>query len=100
MDTKEMKEGHAECGNCGHGMGGGCYGHRRVGRIIVSILATIFIFWAGVQFGELKGMLHSGYGYRMMGAYGDSAGQNYVYGTPGGMMGGWLRAEVSTTTAR
>ncbi len=102
MDTKEM-QGDSECGGCGeckHGMGGGCCRHRRIWHILVKVLVALFIFWAGVQVGELKGILRGygyGGGYGMMGAYRDNAGQNYFYSNaPGGMMGGWLRTGTST----
>jgi len=100
METKDMK-GHSDCGGCGHGMNGMC-GHGHWGHIIIKILVAIFIFWCGVQFGELKGILHGGnsYGFRMMGAYGDSTGQNYFYGgVPGGMMSGWSRGSVIVESA-
>ena len=101
----EMKEKGMECEDCRHGAAGGCCRHQRIGHILIKVLVALFIFWAGMQFGELKGMLRGGwgggYGYGMMGAYRDGAGQNYFYSNvPGGMMGGWLRAEVSTTTAK
>jgi len=42
-------------------------------HIIIKILVAIFIFWCGVQFGELKGAFHGGYpGYRAMGLYGSN----------------------------
>ena len=103
---KEM-QGHecGDCGECKHGMGGMC-GHGHWKHILVKVLVALFIFWAGMQVGELKGILrgygYGGYGYGMMSAYRDGgAGGNYFYGSaPGGMMGGWLRAEESTTTVR
>ena len=70
---KEMKEGQecGHCGMCGHGRGGMC-GHHLM-HVIVKILVAVFIFWCGVQFGELRGMLHGnysdGYGYGMMGGW-------------------------------
>ena len=72
MENKDMQGGsQCNCG-CGHGMGG-MYGHRHGMHILVRVLVAIFIFWAGVQFGELRGMLHgnysNGYGYGMMGGW-------------------------------
>ena len=96
MDTKDM-QGHAECGGCGeHGM---C-GHGHWGRRIVKILAVLFIFWLGVQYGELKGMLRATYsngGYGMMGSYkGWNQGDEQF--PVGGMMGGWFRGASSQST--
>lgn len=64
-------------GMCGTGM---C-GHGHWGHIIIKVLVAIFIFWCGVQFGELKAALHGGY-------YGNSG--NYGYG----MMSGWAQRVV------
>ena len=91
METKEMREG-AECEKCGHCFMHG-HGRRHWGHILVKVLVAVFIFWCGVQFGELKSVLHGGYGYGyngygMMGSYTTGKGQNYYYG-PGGMMG-WV----------
>lgn len=100
MDTKDMKEhsGCGDCGSCGHGMGMGMCGHTHWAHIIIKIFVAIFIFWAGVQFGELKGMIraeYSGYGYGsgygMMGSY-----DGRFFGP--GMMGGWIQTVTSTST--
>lgn len=69
-------------------------------HVIIKICVALFIFWCGVQFGELKSMLRSafhtgGYGYGMMSAYGIDRGQDFYYGGPA-MMGGW---SYSTTAA-
>ena len=77
MDTKEM-HGHEGCEMCGRGMGMKCCGRGHWVHIIVKILVAVFIFWCGVQFGELKGALHDRYPQQ----YG-----NYGYG----MMGGWTQ---------
>lgn len=59
------------CGHHDHGMCRGMHGPHFWIRVIVKILVAIFIFWCGVQFGELRGMLHGGYpNYRMMSPYG------------------------------
>ncbi|MDE1919568.1 MAG: hypothetical protein KGH56_02595 [Patescibacteria group bacterium] len=99
MDTKEMqgKEECGGCGGCGHGMG--CHGHARWARILVKVLVMLFVFWAGIQLGELKGILYAeygNYGYGMMGGLYDGRGQ--AYGP--GMMGEWSHADgwQSTTT--
>ncbi|MFA5942060.1 MAG: hypothetical protein WC798_00065 [Candidatus Paceibacterota bacterium] len=81
----EHKAGNGECAKCGMGM---C-GEKHWMHVVIKIAIALIIFWAGVQFGELKGMLratyggYSGvnYGYGMMGSYGTG---NRVYGP--GMM--------------
>jgi len=56
------------------------YGNHHWVHIVIKIAVALIIFWAGVQFGELKGMLHGGYGYRMMGSrVGNYSGQNMMY---------------------
>ncbi|PIR82936.1 hypothetical protein COU19_03300 [Candidatus Kaiserbacteria bacterium CG10_big_fil_rev_8_21_14_0_10_56_12] len=70
MDTNRSEDGHGHhngvmCDACGHG---------HWGHVAVKVLIAIFIFWCGVQFGELKGALHGGYS-----SYGGSYG-------PAGMM--------------
>ncbi|OYV63817.1 MAG: hypothetical protein B7X03_00050 [Parcubacteria group bacterium 21-58-10] len=73
-ETKEMREGREGCGHCGH-----CWhGRHHWAHIAIKILVAIFIFWCGVQFGELRGMLH--------GSYGNGYG-GYGYG----MMSGWTQ---------
>lgn len=100
MDMKDMKD-RSECceyESCGHGMGFCGHGHWM--HIIIKLFIAIFIFWAGVQFGELKGYVRAefqqnyGYGYGMMGVYdGRFLGPN--------MMGGWVKTTaVSTSTPR
>lgn len=95
MDIKDM-QGHTECGGCGGcGEHGKC-GHGHWGRMIVKVLAVLFIFWLGVQYGELKGMLRATYlngGYGMMNSY---DGRDWGYGP--GMMGGWFRETSSQST--
>jgi hypothetical protein len=69
MDGMENKDtqGHSNtCAMCGYGMGGMRMGGGHWGHIIFKILVALFIFWCGVQFGEVKGMLRAGYGYGMM----------------------------------
>ena len=76
MDTREG-QGHSGGSNwskCGHDMCGGMCGRHHWKHVLIKILVALFIFWAGVQFGELKGILHGGYasygnysGYGMMG---------------------------------
>lgn len=77
----------------------GCCGRsgRHVAHIIIKICIAVFIFWCGVQFGELKALLHRDflpYGYGMMGGWG---GQDQIFSTDGyGMMGG---LDTNSTTA-
>jgi hypothetical protein len=58
--------------------------------MVIKIFIVLFIFWAGVQFGELKAAVDNftagdmGYGH---GAY-------YLNSAQGGMMGGWSTSAV------
>ncbi|HEY5383364.1 MAG TPA: hypothetical protein VIJ88_02310, partial [Candidatus Paceibacterota bacterium] len=61
MDMKEPGEG------CMCGM----WGHHHWGHMVIKLFIVLFIFWAGVQFGELKatvdnyengGMMSGGFG--------------------------------------
>jgi hypothetical protein len=53
--------GHNEhCGKC-HGAWGDMGGTGHWGHIAIKVLVALFIFWCGVQFGELKGIMHGGY---------------------------------------
>jgi hypothetical protein len=96
---KDVQDG--DCLLCqGHSMWGRTCGRGHWGHIIIKILVALFIFWAGVQFGELKSVLraaYSNYGYGMMSSYGGNEGQSYYYG-PSGMMGGWFAGAVSQST--
>lgn len=98
METKEMPIGSNDCRTCQcHGTGGGMCGHHHAGHIIIQILVALFIFWCGVQFGELKGMFNRGYAnYGMMGSYG--AGGPWYRGGPA-MMYGDAYGSASQTTA-
>jgi hypothetical protein len=104
MDTNGMQgndmKGHCDmCGghaNCG----GRCRQHHWM-HIIIKILVALFIFWCGVQFGELKGILRAnygyGYGYGMMNSW---DGRNQGYSVPV-MMGGWTyTTALSATTTK
>lgn len=54
-------------------------GHRHWGHVLIRIVIAIFIFWAGVQFGELRGMLRSEYyGHGMGGSYGSQWGKPFM----------------------
>jgi hypothetical protein len=53
--AKDMDKEHGEGCECGchGGMCGGMWGHHW-GHMVIKIFIVLFIFWAGVQFGELK----------------------------------------------
>ena len=62
MEKKEkITNGGDMCTECaGHtGMYHGCRGQYHWVYMIVRIVIVIFVFWCGVQFGELKGMIRS-----------------------------------------
>ena len=62
-----------------HGAWCDMHGHSSWGNTVVKILLALFIFWCGVQFGELKALVHGG-GYRMMDAsYGGPGMMNVRY---------------------
>ena len=65
------------CGN--KGMMHGMYHHRGGGRILGAIIITLFVFWCGVQFGEMRSYFHNGggYGYGMMRGGWDGYGYGY-----------------------
>lgn len=89
---EDMKGGN--CSMCDtHGFRGGMCRQHHWMHIIIKILVALFIFWCGVQFGELKSLLHSGY-YGMMSSRGE---WGQIYRTPG-MMGGWTYTTASGTT--
>ncbi|MDB5224476.1 MAG: hypothetical protein JWO43_98 [Candidatus Adlerbacteria bacterium] len=44
----------------------GCMGGRHWGHMLVRILIVLFIFWAGVQFGELKATVENNFGNNMV----------------------------------
>lgn len=91
-------------------MSGDMCRHRHWQHIIIKVLVALFIFWAGVQFGELKALVHSylgGYGgYGMMGWAAQSDQEyfrspammyNGVYGTGAPVQ---VRTMMGTTTVR
>jgi hypothetical protein len=69
------ENGNSECERCGWN------GHRHWRHVIIRILVALFIFWCGVQFGELKAIIQTaagyGYGSHMMG-WGTELNQGYV----------------------
>lgn len=96
-----MEDGCSMCSK--HHMQGGMCGQRHWMHVVIKIFIALFIFWCGVQFGELKSMIRAaylggGYGYGMMSSYGIDRNQGQ-YGVPGGMMNGWLYRETSTASA-
>ena len=70
------------------GMSGGCacpmcWGSHHWGHVLAKVLIVLFVFWCGVQFGELRGLLRSsfergGYAPMMYGQYGEGA-PNMMY---------------------
>ncbi len=105
MDTKEMRGESESCKKCHcHGVWGEMCGNRHWGHVIIKIFVALFIFWCGVQFGELKGMLdrgYSNYGYGMMGSYGE--GGQWYRGGPAMMYGdiyGTIPQATATTSRR
>jgi len=95
-----------ECPMCEKGlMGGGMCGQHHWMHIIIKIAVALIIFWAGVQFGELKSIVRNayyggGFGYGMMSGYTGNRAQTYFVGGPG-MMGNWAyTTDPATTTKR
>jgi len=90
----DMKE------NCPMCEKGGMCGQHHWMHVIIRIAVAILIFWAGVQFGELKSIIraeYSNYGYGMMGSYGGQRTQTYYVGGPG-MMSNWGYTTASAPT--
>ena len=94
MDMEDMKEGKEEmngkkcmmCGGMHEGCGCSCCGgwgwhgrrHHHGFHILVKIVILVLVFWAGMQFGELRsftrgGMMRGDQG-AMMGGYGYGGG--------------------------
>lgn len=63
------------CGMCG----GGLWGHHHWGHMLIKLIIVLFIFWAGVQFGELKSMVENSYYSGMMGGWGGQGGNMMYY---------------------
>ena len=85
MDENQM-EGHSggcNCSKCccGHGKFGGNDMHGMCGRrhwmhLLIKILIAVFIFWCGVKFGELQGMIRADhYNYGNYSGYGMTQNQ-------------------------
>ncbi len=77
MDTKEMNMNGEHGKKHHHDLVGDMAGCGHWGHIVIKILVALFIFWAGVQFGELKAMVR--------GAYFSAPGNAAPYG----MMDNW-----------
>ncbi len=84
--------------NCAACEKNGMCGQHHWVHVVIKICVAILIFWAGVQFGELRALLRidlGGYsGRSMMGAYG---GRDQVYIAPP-MMTTWATSAVKTAT--
>jgi hypothetical protein len=90
-----MANGDKEKEGMGHGMCMGCgmCGHHW-SHMVIRVLIVLFIFWAGMEFGEVRAMLradgYGGYGQMMM----SDGGNPY-----GGMRGGMGMMDGRTTTS-
>lgn len=58
----EKKEKQSECASCSEGSGWGCCMRGHWAHQFMRIAIVLFVFWCGVEFGELKGMIKSQYG--------------------------------------
>ncbi len=76
------------CSSCG----GGLWGHHHWGHMLIKLIIVLFIFWAGVQFGELKFMIQNSY-YGGMGGFG---GNTFYTTSARGMMEGALSTPASS----
>jgi hypothetical protein len=65
MDNNAMHGRNEGCDMC---QGHGSWNHHHWRHVIIKILIALFIFWCGVQFGELKAMIRAAYGYQGYGA--------------------------------
>jgi hypothetical protein len=93
--TCAMCEGKGHCGGgmCGNMMQGGCcgYGHHSwARRLIIGVVIAIFVFYAGVKFGEMRSYFPGS--YMMRGYFRDSGEFPY-------MMGEW-GVQSATATPR
>jgi hypothetical protein len=64
MDNNLMQGRSEKCDMC---QGHGAWNHHHWRHVIIKILVALFIFWCGVQFGELKALVHAAYGYQSFG---------------------------------
>ncbi len=54
--------------SCGEaGMSCGMCGHHHWSHWVVKAAILLFVFWAGMEFGEVRALLHSDYSYRSFG---------------------------------
>ncbi len=92
---KETKGEMCMCGNC---QNGGMWGHHHWGHMVIKIFIVMFIFWAGVQFGELKAAVEN-YTMGGMGGYGNHVFFSTASMQPG-MMGNttWAQPAAGTIT--
>lgn len=88
MENMESCKG----GVCGTHM---CSSHMR--HVVIKIVVAVLIFWCGVQFGELKSLLHEGrYDRGMMSSYNARVYQDGATVEP--MMGGWVTTQAPAAT--
>lgn len=106
--NESQGHGAGKCDNCHeHDTCGGMCWHHHGRHIIIRILVALFIFWCGVQFGELKSSIRGefnqqGYGYPMMGwttrAYPGAYGPNMMYTVSQEAVAPQAQAPAKTTT--
>jgi len=87
------------CSNCPfYSVCSWAHGQHHWMHLVIKIAIAVFIFWCGMQFGELRAALHGNYGnYRMIGSYGE--GRNAMYGGGPIMMNRGTSATVVSPTA-
>ena len=74
------------------------WGHHHWGHMLIKLIIVLFIFWAGVQFGELKAMVQNSYYGGMMGGWGEYSRAYPVQGTT--MEGSWATPASSGVTVQ
>lgn len=57
-------ENDKKCECAGHGMGCGMCGHHHWSHLVIKALIILFVFWAGMEFGEVRALVHGNYGYQ------------------------------------
>ncbi|MCX6786675.1 MAG: hypothetical protein NTU85_02585 [Candidatus Kaiserbacteria bacterium] len=89
----------SDCKCSFHGICHGIHSHHWM-HLVIKIFIALFIFWCGVQFGELRTTIHGGYGnHRMMGSYEQSRNMMYYGGGPVMMTGQSTVPQKSASTA-
>lgn len=101
--------GHVKGCMCGACQGGGmmgcdsCWGHgyrpHSGLHMVMRIFLVLFVFWAGVEFGELKEKIRNQEEYMMMGEYGGNWNQQY-YDIPRMTSAPTTQADQATTSPK